>query len=128
MDYHFTKKIEMRFEDGIGRVTDALQKEGFGILCDIDMQQAMKSKLAVDFHPYRILGACNTPLAYQALLAEDKIGTMLPCNVIVQDVGEGFLEISAVDPVASMMAIENPMLGALAETVRSKLRRVIESL
>src|SRR4029078_7021186 len=124
MDYHFTKKLEMRFEDGIGRVTDALQKEGFGILCDIDMQQAMKSKLAVDFHPYRILGACNTPLAYQALLAEDKIGTMLPCNVIVQDVGEGFLEISAVDPVASMMAIDNPMLGALAETVRSKLRRV----
>ena len=128
MGYHFTKKLEMRFEDGIGRVTDALQKEGFGILCDIDMQQAMKSKLAVDFHPYRILGACNTPLAYQALLAEDKIGTMLPCNVIVQDVGEGFLEISAVDPVASMMAIDNPMLGALAETVRSKLRRVIESL
>ena len=128
MDYYFTKKLEMRFEDGIGRVTDALQKEGFGILCDIDMQQAMKSKLAVDFHPYRILGACNTPLAYQALLAEDKIGTMLPCNVIVQDVGEGFLEISAVDPVASMMAIDNPMLGALAETVRSKLRRVIESL
>ena len=128
MDYHFTKKLEMRFEDGIGRVTDALQKEGFGILCDIDVQQAMKSKLAVDFHPYRILGACNTPLAYQALLAEDKIGTMLPCNVVVQDVGEGFLEISAVDPVASMMAIDNPMLGALAETVRSKLRRVIESL
>ena len=128
MDYHFTKKLEMRFEEGIGRVTEALQKEGFGILCDIDMQQAMKSKLAVDFHPYRILGACNTPLAYQALLAEDKIGTMLPCNVIVQDVGEGFLEISAVDPVASMMAIDNPMLGALAETVRSKLRRVIESL
>jgi uncharacterized protein (DUF302 family) len=128
MEYHFTKKLEMRFEDGIGKVTDALQKEGFGILCDIDIQQAMKSKLAVDFHPYRILGACNTPLAYQALLAEDKIGTMLPCNVIVQDVGEGFLEISAVDPVASMMAIDNPMLGALAETVRSKLRRVIESL
>ena len=128
MDYHFTKKLEMRFEEGIGRVTEALQKEGFGILCDIDMQQAMKSKLAVDFHPYRILEACNTPLAYQALLAEDKIGTMLPCNVIVQDVGEGFLEISAVDPVASMMAIDNPMLGALAETVRSKLRRVIESL
>jgi uncharacterized protein (DUF302 family) len=128
MQYHFTKKLEMGFEDGIGRVTDALQKEGFGILCDIDMQQAMKSKLAVDFHPYRILGACNTPLAYQALLAEDKIGTMLPCNVVVQDLGEGFVEVSAVDPVASLMAIDNPMLGALAETVRTKLRRVIESL
>lgn len=128
MEYHLTKKIEMQFEDGIGRVTDALRKEGFGILCDIDVQEAMKSKLAVDFHPYRILGACNTPLAYQALLAEDKVGTMLPCNVVVQDLGEGVLEISAVDPVASLMAIENPMLGALAETVRTKLRRVIESL
>lgn len=128
MDYHFTKKIEMPFEDGIGKVTDALKKEGFGILCDIDMQEAMKSKLAVEFHPYRILGACNTPLAYQALLVEDKVGTMLPCNVVIQDLGEGIVEVSAVDPVASMMAIENPMLGALAETVRTKLRRVIESL
>ena len=88
----------------------------------------MNSKLAVDFHPYRILGACNTPLAYQALLAEDKIGTMLPCNVVVQDVGDGFLEISAVDPVALLMAIDNPMLGALAETVRTKLRKVIDLL
>ena len=87
MAYHFTKRLRLSFEAAIGRVTEALKQQGFGILTEIDVQQTLKKKLDVDFHPYRILGACNPPLAYQALQAEDKIGTMLPCNVIVQDVG-----------------------------------------
>ena len=128
MTYHFSTTLRLPFAAAIGRVTEALQKEGFGILTEIDVQQTLKKKLDVDFRPYRILGACNPPLAYQALQAEDKIGTMLPCNVIVQEMGNGAVEVSAVDPVASMMAIENPTLGAVAKVVQAKLRKVIESL
>ena len=109
-------------------MTEALKQEGFGILTEIDVQQTLKKKLDVDFRPYRILGACNPPLAYQALQAEDKIGTMLPCNVVVQELGSGVVEVSAVDPVASMTAIENPKLGTVAKTVQAKLRKVIDSL
>ena len=118
----------MPFEAAIGRVSEALKEKGFGILTEIDVQQTLKKKLDVDFRPYRILGACNPPLAYQALQAEDKIGTMLPCNVIVQDAGDGMVEVSAVDPVASMAAIHNPNLAAVAATVQAKLREVIDSL
>ena len=128
MTYHFTKKLQCTFSDAIDRVTDALKQEGFGILTEIDVQQTLKKKLDVDFRPYRILGACNPPLAYQALQAEDKIGTMLPCNVVVQDVGGGIVEVSAVDPVASMATIDNPTLGGIAKTVRAKLSKVIELL
>jgi uncharacterized protein (DUF302 family) len=109
-------------------VTEGLKKEGFGILTDMDVQGTLKKKLNVHFRKYRILGACNPPLACQALQAEDKIGTMLPCNVIVQEVAEGKVEVAAVDPVASMMAIENPKLQDIAEKVRAKLKRVIDNL
>jgi len=126
--YHLSKKLQIPFEAAISRVTEALKQEGFGILTEIDVQQTLKKKLDIDFRPYRILGACNPPLAYQALQAEDKVGTMLPCNVVVQDAGGGFVEVSAVDPVASMAAIDNAKLGGLAKTVRAKLRNVIESL
>jgi len=98
MIYHFTKRLQVPFETAIVQVTEALKQRGFGILTEIDVRQTLKKKLDVDFRPYRILGACNPPLAYQALQAEDKIGTMLPCNVIVQDVGGGTVEVSAVDP------------------------------
>ena len=128
MTYHFTKRLQVPFETAIDQVTEALKKGGFGILTEIDVQQTLKKKLDVDFRPYRILGACNPPLAYQALQAEDKIGTMLPCNVIVQDLGEGMVEISAVDPVASMAAIDNPKLATIAATVQAKLREVVASL
>lgn len=128
MTYHFSKTLQLPFETAISRVTEALKQEGFGILTEIDVQQTLKKKLDVDFRPYRILGACNPPLAYQALQAEDKIGTMLPCNVVVQELESGVVEVSAVDPVASMTAIENPKLGALAQMVQAKLRKVIDSL
>jgi len=128
MTYHFSKTLQLPFETAISRVTEALKQEGFGILTEIDVQQTLKKKLDVDFRPYRILGACNPPLAYQALQAEDKIGTMLPCNVVVQELGSGVVEVSAVDPVASMTAIKNPKLGALAQMVQAKLRKVIDSL
>lgn len=128
MTYHFSKTLQLPFETAISRVTEALKQEGFGILTEIDVQQTLKKKLDVDFRPYRILGACNPPLAYQALQAEDKIGTMLPCNVVVQELESGVVEVSAVDPVASMTAIKNPKLGAVAQTVQAKLRKVIDSL
>jgi len=128
MTYHFSKTLRLPFEAAITRVTEALKQEGFGILTEIDVQQTLKKKLDVDFRPYRILGACNPPLAYQALQAEDKIGTMLPCNVVVQDLGNGMVEVSAVDPVASMAAIENLKLGTVAKTVQAKLKKVIDSL
>lgn len=125
MNYYFSKILQTTFEDAISRVTEELKKEGFGILTDIDVKATMKKKLNVDFRNYRILGACNPPFAHQALQAEDKIGTMLPCNVIVQEVPGVGVEIAAVDPVASMKAIENPALSEIANKVRSKLRDVI---
>ena len=128
MTYHFSKRLRLPFESAIGRVTEALKQQGFGILTEIDVEQTLKKKLGVNFRAYRILGACNPPLAYQALQVEDKFGTMLPCNVIVQDAGDGMVEISAVDPVASMAAVDNPKLAVVAETVQAKLRDVIDSL
>ena len=128
MTYHFTKMLRVPFETAVGQVTEALKQRGFGILTEIDVQQTLKKKLDVNFRPYRILGACNPPLAYQALQAEDKIGTMRPCNVIVQDVGNGVIEVSAVDPVASMAAIDNPKLATIAATVQARLKEVVASL
>jgi len=128
MYYYFSKILNVSFDEAILKVTDELRKEGFGILTDIDVKEALKKKLNVDFKKYRILGACNPPFAYQALQAEDKIGTMLPCNVIVQELADGKVEIAAVDPVASMQAIENPKLKNIAEQVRDKLKKVIENL
>ncbi len=128
MTYYFATKIKASgIDDAVAKVMEALKIEGFGILTDIDVKATMKKKLDRDFRPYRILGACNPPLAHRALSAEDKIGTMLPCNVIVQQSGSDF-EVAAVDPVASMSAVDNPALGPLAEEVREKLRRVVDAL
>jgi uncharacterized protein (DUF302 family) len=118
----------MSFGEAIVRVTDELKKEGFGLMSEIDVKEALRKKLNVDFREYRILGACNPPFAYKALQAEDKIGTMLPCNVIVQESQGGKVEVAAIDPVASMQAIENPALATIAEQVRAKLKNVIDSL
>jgi uncharacterized protein (DUF302 family) len=128
MSYHFSKLLRLPFEDAISKVTAQLKKEGFGVLTEIDVKETLKKKLDVDFHNYRILGACNPAFAYQALQAEDKIGTMLPCNVIVQEKQPGKVEVSAVDPVASMQAVDNPKLGEVAQQVRAKLKKVIDSL
>ena len=128
MKYYFSKTVTLSFEDAVEKVIAELKKEGFGVLTDIDVKQTLKKKLDVDFKKYRILGACNPPFAYKALQVEDKIGTMLPCNVIVQEIGEGHVEVAAIDPVASMQAIANPALKDVAETVRGKLKKVIENI
>ena len=128
MTYHFSKTLALGMDEAIVRVTDELKKEGFGILTEIDVQKTLKAKIDVDFRPYRILGACNPGFAHKALLAEDKIGTMLPCNVIVQEHTPGSVEVSAIDPMESMKAIENPALGGIATEVRAKLERVIAQL
>ena len=128
MSYYFNKTLSTSFEDAIDKVTKELEKEGFGILTEIDIKETLKKKLNVDTSKYKILGACNPPLAYKALQAEDKIGTMLPCNVIVQEKENGRVEVSAVDPVASMSAIKNPDLESVAKDVRGRLRKVIEQL
>jgi len=128
MSYYLSKILRIPFDAAVEKVTEALKKEGFGVLTEIDMQGTMKKKLDVDMQKYRILGACNPPLAYQAIQAEDKIGLMLPCNVIVQEVAGGDTEVAAIDPVASMQAVNNPNLAQIGEQVRDKLRRVIESL
>jgi uncharacterized protein (DUF302 family) len=128
MRYYFSKTITSNFDDTIQRVTDELKKEGFGILTEIDVKATLKKKLDVDFKNYKILGACNPPYAYKALQVEDKIGTMLPCNVIVIEQEEGKIELAAVDPVASMQAIENPNLADIANEIRAKLSKVVEAI
>jgi uncharacterized protein (DUF302 family) len=127
MSYYFSKTSALGFEEVIEKVKEALKSEGFGVLTEIDVKETLKKKLDVDFRPYRILGACNPPFAYQALQAEDKVGIMLPCNVIVQEKEDG-VEIAAVDPVASMQAIDNPKLSEIASEIRNRLHRVIDSL
>jgi len=128
MKYYFGKTVTLSFEDAIEKVIAELKKEGFGVLTDIDVKQTLKKKLDVDFKKYRILGACNPPFAYKALQVEDKIGTMLPCNVIVQEIDEGQIEVAAIDPVASMQAVANPALKEVAEEVQAKLKKVIENI
>lgn len=129
MSYYIQTNLKgMSFDQAIEKVTEALKKEGFGILTEIDLKATLKKKLDVDFYNYKILGACNPPYAHKALQAEDKIGTMLPCNVIVQERSPGNVEVSAVDPIASMQAINNEELGTLAREIQNKLTSVIESL
>jgi uncharacterized protein (DUF302 family) len=128
MTYYYSQIIDGTFEQAIERVTSALKEKGFGILTEIDVTETLKKKLDVDFRKYRILGACNPPFAYKALQAEDKIGTMLPCNVIVQEISEGKIEVAAIDPIASMRAVENPELDKIAGEVQSLLKEVIEKL
>jgi len=128
MSYYFNKTVDMSFDEAISKVTEELKKEGFGILTEIDVTATLKKKLNVDFHKYRILGACNPPFAYRALQAEPKIGTMLPCNVIVQELDSGEIEVAAVDPLSSMQAIQNKALQPIAEEIQAKLKKVIDQV
>lgn len=126
--YYYSKTIDLSPEEAETRVRTELENEGFGVLTEIDVKATLKKKLDVDFRPYKILGACNPPAAHKALEAEDKIGTMLPCNVIVQDAGDGRTEIAAVDPVASMQAVDNEALRPIAEEIRDRLQTVIDNV
>jgi uncharacterized protein (DUF302 family) len=128
MNYYFNKTLKEDFDSVIEKVTEELKKEGFGILTEIDVRETLKKKLDVDFKKYRILGACNPPFAHKALEAEDKIGTMLPCNVIVQEISKGIVEVAAVNPMASMQAVENEKLMKIAQEITSKLENVIGKL
>ena len=128
MSYYFSKTLPVGFDEAVRRTTEALKKEGFGIITEIDVKQTLKAKIGVDFRNYRILGACNPKLAHEALQLEDKIGTMLPCNVVVQEIGTNQTEGAAIDPVASMEAIDNPRLIQAAQRVQALLRTVIEAL
>lgn len=128
MNYFKSKKVDLPFDQAITHVTEGLKEEGFGVLTEIDVKATLKKKLDVDFKNYRILGACNPPFAYRALQAEDKIGLMLPCNVVVEEQEDGTVEVSVVDPVASMQAITNEKLEPVAEQIRDKLGKVIEKL
>ena len=128
MSYYLGRTLPIGFDEAVARTTDALKKEGFGVLTEIDVSATLKQKIGVDFPSYRILGACNPALAYEALKLESKVGTMLPCNVVVRDAGNGQTEVAAIDPVASMQAIDNPELKRAAEQVRTKLERVVAAL
>lgn len=129
MEYYISKRLKnTSFKEAIEKTTEALKKEGFGVLTEIDLKATLKKKLDADFYNYTILGACNPKMAYEALKAEDKIGTMLPCNVIVQEKEPGTVEVSAVDPAASMTAVENDELGTIAKGVQEKLTKVIQSI
>jgi uncharacterized protein (DUF302 family) len=128
MTYYFSKTVRSGFDEAVSKITQALKEEGFGILTEIDVKSTLKKKLDVDFRKYRILGACNPPYAYKALQAEDKVGTMLPCNVIVQETDDGEVEIAAIDPIASMKAIDNPGLRDIAEIISQKLKTIVENV
>jgi uncharacterized protein (DUF302 family) len=128
MSYYFAKTLALGFDEAVRRTSEALKQEGFGIITEIDVKQTLKSKIGVDFRNYRILGACNPKLAHEALQIEDKIGTMLPCNVVVQEISRNQTEIAAIDPVASMQAIDNPQLKQAAQRVQVLLQKVIEAL
>lgn len=128
MSYYFSKKIKENFNQGEKKIRETLKKEGFGVLTEIDVQKTLKKKLNINFRRYKILGACNPSFAYQSLQAEDKIGTMLPCNVILQEVNSKEIEVAAVDPIASMRAVSNQNLLGIAQKVRRKLKGIVESL
>jgi uncharacterized protein (DUF302 family) len=128
MSYYLSRTIESGFDEAVTKTVDALKQEGFGVLTDIDVASTMKQKLGIEFRPYRILGACNPPLAHRALSAEDKVGVMLPCNVIVQDAGAGKIEVASIDPRAAMERIGNPSLAELAREVADRLTRAISAI
>jgi uncharacterized protein (DUF302 family) len=128
MSYYFNKILTATFDEAVERVKAELKKEGFGVLTDIDVRKTLQEKIGVEFRPYRILGACHPLFAYKALQAEDKIGTMLPCNVVVQELGPGRVEVAAIDPLASMAAVKNEDLGAVGLEVRAKLKAVVGRL
>ncbi len=128
MSYHSSKTVSLTYEDAINKVTEELKKEGFGILTEIDVKETLKKKLDVDFRKYKILGACNPPLAYKALSTEENIGVMLPCNVIVQETKGGTVRVSAINPMVAMQTVGNESLSSIAEEVSGKLKRVIDNL
>jgi len=128
MSYYFARTLDMPFDAAVARVVEALGGEGFGVLSDIDVSATLQKKLGVTFRRYRILGACNPGFAHRALQIEDKVGTMLPCNVVVQETADGRTEIAAVDPVASMQAIDNPQLRDVAASVQAKLQAAIAAV
>lgn len=128
MEYYFSKTLNASFDEAVQLVTESLKSEGFGIISEINIHEKLHEKLGINYKKYKILGACNPSYAYKALMIEEKIGTMLPCNVIVIDQGNGRTEVSAVNPVASMMAIQNNDLESIALEVTEKLKRAIESL
>lgn len=128
MNYYFAKTIPMAFDQAVIHTVEALKEEGFGVLTEIDVRATLKMKIGVEFPKYLILGACNPALAFEALSLENMVGTMLPCNVVVRDAGNGQTEVAAIDPVASMMAIDNPPLIRTAEQVRVKLEKLIAAL
>lgn len=128
MSYYFSKTLQTDFDSAIKTATESLSEYGFGIISEIDLSEKFKAKLDVDFRKYKILGACNPAAAHKALSHEDKIGTMLPCNVIVQELDEGKVEVAAIDPVSSMIAVENKNLAEIATDIRSKLKSAIENL
>jgi uncharacterized protein (DUF302 family) len=128
MSYYLRKILSVGFDDALTRTIEALKKEGFGIITEIDVKETLKTKIGVDYPSYKILGACNPTLAYEALKLEDKVGTMLPCNVVVRDAGNGQTEVAAIDPVASMQAIDNPKLKLAAEKVRAMLKKAVAAL
>jgi len=128
MEYYFSKTLNVSYDEAVKLTTEALKSEGFGVISEINMHEKLKEKVGVDFKRYKILGACNPPYAYKALQAEDKIGTMMPCNVLVIEQGQNLIEIAAVNPIASMQAITNPSLGDIALEVTNKLKKVIDNL
>ena len=128
MSYQTSTTVNFSYEDAINKVTEELKKEGFGVLTEIDVKETLKKKLDVDFRKYKILGACNPPLAYKALSVEENIGVMLPCNVIVQEKPDGTVQVSAINPMVAMQSVGNVNLNEVASQVSSKLKKVIESL
>ena len=128
MSYHNSKTVNLSYEDAITKVTEELKKEGFGVLTEIDVKETLKKKLDVDFRKYKILGACNPPLAYKALSSEENIGVMLPCNVIVQETNDGSVRVSAINPMVAMQSVGNENLSSVAEEVSGKLKKVIDNL
>ena len=128
MDYYFSNVLTASFEETVQDVREALKAEGFGVLTEIDVKATLKKKLDVDFRKYIILGACNPPFAYRALQAESNVGLLLPCNVVVQEMGDGAVEVSTIDPVTAMQVVDNDELESVASEIREKLRRVISNL
>ncbi len=128
MSYYLAKTLPIAFDEAIARTMDALKKEGFGVLTEIDVRETLQKKIGVNYPNYKILGACNPALAYEAIKLENKVGTMLPCNVVVRDAGNGQTEVAAIDPVASMQAIDNPELKRVAAQVRANLEKMIAAL
>lgn len=128
MEYYNSKVVDLNFDDAITKITEELKNEGFGVLTEINVKETLKKKLDVDFRNYRILGACNPPYAYKALQAEDKIGALLPCNVVVQEKQDGKIEVSAVNPLVSMQNVNNENLHSIAKEISEKLQRVLEKI